>query len=172
MTDIRAIGVDPGPTPGVVRIDYVDLRPVRIGVFQCTAADAPMLLAALLREPWTGETYVQTERFLVGRSSMKSRAAGARTRDLVGQLQLTVQAYNAEESFVMGKGFRYQNGARFSLQNASEAKGWATDERLEPHDLLKLTRGMPHARDGARHCLYVATHDGRIPDPLSRKARR
>jgi hypothetical protein len=162
MTDIRAIGVDPGPTPGIVRIDYVEQRPVRIGVFQCTAADAPMLLAALLREPWTGETYVQTERFLVGRSSMKSKAAGARTRDLVGQLQA---------AFIVNR-MPHAAVGRFSLQNASGAKGWATDERLEPHGLLKLTRGMPHARDGARHCLYVATHDGRIPDPLSRKARR
>jgi hypothetical protein len=174
MTAIRAIGIDPGPraSVGIVRLDYPDgMQPGRIGVFQCTHADAALVLAALLREPWNGETYVGVERW-VPSTRGGGGAAGERTRDLVGQLQLTVQAYNAEESFVMGKGFRYQNGAQFSLQNAGTVKTWATDERLTPSGLLKLTEGMRHARDGARHAIYVATHDGRIPDPLSKKARR
>jgi hypothetical protein len=162
---IRAIGIDPGPMPGIVRIDYVEQRPVRIGVFQCTHADAPLVLGALLREPWHGETYVQTERFVIGRGSGKAAKAGERTRDLIGRLQREVEAAQFDRGGV-------PLPITFLLCNASEAKRWADDDRLTAVGLLKLTEGMRHARDGARHCLYVATNAGRIPDPLSKKARR
>jgi hypothetical protein len=163
MTAIRAIGIDPGPraSVGIVRLDYPDgMQPGRIGVFQCTHADAALVLAALLREPWSGETYVGIERW-VPSTRGGGGAAGERTRDLIGQLQAT---WNARDWA--------HNAGALTLANAGTVKTWATDERLTPSGLLKLTEGMRHARDGARHAIYVATHDGRIPDPLSKKARR
>jgi hypothetical protein len=52
-------------------------------------------------------------------------------------------------------------------RTAALVKPWATDKRLVAAGLLDITRGLPHARDGARHALFSAHHDSGAPDPLS-----
>ena len=155
----RYIGVDPGPIPGIVELKCLDGRLVETGVLQTTSNLAPSVFTALLAElsaqAW--RTTVQVERFVVGRRAGRSSSAGAGevTRDLIGALQREAR----------------MAGVDLILRTASEVKLWATDERLEAIGLIEATRGMRHARDGGRHALFAAVHDGVLHDPLSRHAR-
>lgn len=155
---IVAIGMDPGPTPGLVRLTYAEQRLIAVEVVQCTAnVWARVLRGWLPDSPLEGrdEIYFQGEKFVVGRSSYRSGSPGALTRDMVG------------ESIQVCSGL-----AITTLRSASVTKAWATDKRLTAAGLMDKTKGMTHARDAARHALYTAVAEGKIPDPLSRKARR
>lgn len=155
---IVAIGMDPGPTPGLVRLTYAEQRLISVEVVQCTANVWARILALWLpANPLEGrdEIYFQGEKFVVGRSAYRSGSPGAQTRDMVG------------ESIQVCSGL-----AVTTLRSASVTKAWATDKRLTAAGLLDKTKGMTHARDAARHALYTAVAEGKVPDPLSRKARR
>lgn len=156
MSAIRVIGIDPGPTPGLVRLLFVDGVLITVDVVQCSSSMLMPIALSLLQGDRI-ETYLQVERFVIGRASMRSGSPGAVTRDQVGRL-LEVAA---------------SIGGVYHVQRpATEVKAWATDKRLSAAALIAPTKGMTHARDAARHALFCAVADGKIRDPLSTKARR
>lgn len=158
--DVLVVGVDPGPIPGLVAIDFHrDGSPHEVQVVQCSANAAEAVLQTLIlaRAPRNGPMpVVQIERFVIGRGSMRSGAAGAETRRSVELLEIAAR----------------HSDANVCVRSASEVKPWATDERLDAAGLLEATKGMRHARDAARHALFCAVRVAGVPDPLSRKARR
>lgn len=167
--ELLAIGVDPGPMPGIVALRWSGVLLERVEVVQCTPGMAGGVVRDLLLLDHHPDlrAVVQTERFVVGRGSGKSGRAGAITRDLVGELRAVVS------------GFQATDRAAFTQQSAGRVKPWATDARLHAvtfpkylrltrPDLYRLTAGVQHARDAARHALFAACHDGGIPDPLSK----
>lgn len=150
------IGVDPGPIPGVAVIVAWENGAAGTDALQCSHGLLLTVVRGLIthRQPDLPMT-LAVEKFVVGRSSMRSAAAGAITRDLVGQLQTLAD-----------------DEVRYVERSASQVKPWATDDRLAWAGLLEPTKGMRHSRDAARHALYAAVKDGGLPDPLlSRKAR-
>lgn len=153
---IVAIGMDPGPTPGIVRLTYADSQLIMTDVVQCSASTALDLLEVLLRVTAGTEVYFQVEKFVIGKGSYRSGSPGARTRDMVGSAVTMVQT--GRNAFV-------------TRRSANETKAWATDKRLTAAGLMPDLKGMVHAKDAARHALYTAVAEGNIPDPLSRKAR-
>lgn len=160
---IVAIGMDPGPKPGLVRLTYSDATLVAVEVVQCTANCALNILQMWVTGvPTNAELYFGVERY-VDRKVGRSGAAGQRTRDLVGSALTLVQVSLSQAG--APKGGNSQN-------NAARVKKWADNGRLEAAGLWDPTAGMQHARDAARHALFVAVEDGNCPDPYSRKARR
>lgn len=164
MTASHYVGIDPGPTPGIVMLTPRGFRTrLDIDVLQCTERVAPTVLWMLLDQcrsyQGSAPAVVALERFVVGRRSARSSSAkaGATTRDLVGKLEREAGD---------------QPNVTVVLRNASQVKAWATDVRLEAAGLLDACRGMRHARDAARHALFAAVHDGGIPDPLSKEWNR
>lgn len=158
MTTIRVIGFDAGPRPGLVRLTYTDQVLTGADVIQCSASVALDALRLLIGPFGTTalETYVQVELFVIGNKSGRSGSAGALTRDQVGRvIEVTQGAPNVY----------------LSRQNAVTVKAWANQKRIATAGLEVPTKGMIHARDGAKHALYCASHSAGIPDPLSRKAR-
>lgn len=151
------IGVDPGVTSGVALLVWRKVGPdvtfagaEFVQVSHDLTVPVVELLIGMHRDHMT---YLAVERFVVGRASMRAGKAGEITRRLVGQLS---------------------NGRvpseRLSLRSASEVKPWATDARLDAAGLLAPTKGMPHARDAARHALVASR--AFAPDPLSRTFRK
>lgn len=165
---IVVIGMDPGPTPGLVKLIYGDThRLLDVAVVQCTANQALDVLQMWLRPLSENNrtvgrgtplvrVYFQGEKFVIGPKSYRSGSAGARTRELAGSASVLATTH----------------GAYVNDRDASTAKTWATNARLEKAGLYAPTAGMVHARDAARHALYTACKDALIPDPLSRKAKR
>lgn len=157
MNRTRVIGIDPGPTPGMVELVYLDGRLSDIHVAQCSLGIAGPVFLALIAErsaaAW--ETTVQIEKFVIGRRSARSSTAkaGEQTRELIGALQ--------HEASLLG--------AVVLLQPAAAVKPWANDKRLDAAGILAATKGMTHARDAGRHALYAASHDAAMPDPLSKE---
>lgn len=156
MNRTRVIGVDPGPTPGLVELVYTDRRLVDVHVVQCSLSIAGPVFLALIAErsaaAW--DTTVQIEKFVVSRRSGRSSSAkaGEQTRSLIGALQHEAELL----------------GARCVLEPAVRVKAWATDARLEAAGLLAATKGMTHARDAGRHALFSASANAAMPDPLSK----
>jgi hypothetical protein len=159
MTRVNVVGIDPGPVPGVVALQFNDRALVYTEVLQCSASLSPTLVRALLEHLGSGVvlTYVQLERFVTGRRSSRSStaSAGQTTRDLVGELTQVAEV----------------EGARVLQASAGLVKPWATEDRLERADLLEATKGMRHAKDAARHALYAASRTAGQPDPLSKEWR-
>lgn len=162
MTTV-VIGVDPGPSTGIVEL-ICDSGQFEIGsVVQCNANAVLSIVDMLafgsnrspLRDP--SRVLVAVEHFVVGyRAGRSSTAvAGQTTRELIADLQALGRA-----------------SVRVVLRSASEVKPWGTDHRLMQAGLWDATKGMQHARDGARHALFAAVHDCGVPDPLSRRAIR
>lgn len=157
---IVAIGMDPGPRPGLVALTYSEGILVGVKVVQCSANMAVDLLRWWVHNEYVRgilghvEVYFGVERY-VDRQTGRSSRAGNITKDMVGE---AVQACT-------GRAF-------VALNNASRVKTWATDGRLLAAGLMEPTRGMPHARDAARHALFTAVLEGKIPDPYSKRARR
>ncbi len=142
----RVIGVDPGPTPGIVVLSVEDEQLSDVGVMQCSAELLYTLVATF--NPYK-EAIVAVERFVVrGRAN----AAQSLTRDQVANLERIHPL-----TFV---------------RNASQVKAWATDARLEAAGLLDACKGMRHARDAARHALFAAVKDAGLTDPMSKEFRR
>lgn len=149
------VGIDPGPTPGVVGLNLT-LTIVNADVVQCRDKTLVPVLNGLW--DWYGsEMRLYVEQFVIGPRSARSRtpSGGKATRDLINEITR----------------WAGQHAVRVpTLRQASEVKAWATDARLEAARLLELTKGMPHARDAARHALFAAVKDHGLPDPLSKRA--
>lgn len=147
------IGVDPGPTPGIVVLGP-DSRPE---VVQCSAGVAVALVDALVDQA-PGTVLLAVEEFVVGPRAARSSSAGAGavTRDLIGAL-----AQLARDNEVVLVRYR-----------AADVKPWATDRRLAAAGLVEPTKGMRHARDAARMALYASVRDAGFADPLSRGSSR
>lgn len=154
-----ALGVDPGPTPGLVGLLIRDQKILARDVIQCSHEIAPAVVRGVLEEvrPGAVPTLVQIEAFVVGRASMRAAGPGQTTRDLIGRLHQELAEWE---------------GVSVLERNAANTKPWATDARLEAAGLLEACKGMRHARDAARHALYAAVKDGGLPDPLSKEYRR
>lgn len=162
-------GVDPGPIPGIVgllietspsdpgdgpRITDVQLAQTTAGIVGLTLGGIVMRWSQHPHAPYARDAgvLVAVERFVVGKRAGRSSSAGAGavTRDIVGVIERCGEDL----------------GAVVVQRTASQAKGWATDERLERAG-IEIPSGMRHARDAARHCLLAACHAGHLPDPLS-----
>lgn len=153
-------GVDPGPIPGIVRLqllrDNHGGEPTRL-----IGASALQVTPNVLGEVLDGLdggviNALAYERFVVGRRAGRSSTphAGAITRDMIGRLEAWAQTHCKT----------------VHQRSAADVKPWATDKRLHAAGLLDPTTGMRHARDGARHALFCAVKDYGLPDPLSSKA--
>lgn len=156
-TEAHVIGIDPGPTPGLVSL-YVDGgQLLAVEVVQCSVSAAEKILRAFV-EAAPVRTIVQLEKFVVGRGSMRAAGAGAVTLDLVGHLT----------GVVVDLGRTRDHIVQYAQRPATAVKPWATDARLLAAGLASATSGMRHARDAARHALFAAVHDGVLADPLSK----
>lgn len=146
MTRPYVIGVDPGLTTGICVLDLGDMSAELV---QCT----PTAVLPILRGITEGDVVavLAVERFVVGPRAARSSTprAGQITRELIEELRA------------------WGHPDRCVLRSASQVKPWATDERLAAAGLLAPGKGMPHARDGARHALFSAVADCGAPDPLS-----
>lgn len=161
---IVAIGMDPGPTPGLVKLTYALGRLMTVHVIQCSANSALDVLELwFLDVPTKAELYFQVEKFVIGTKSYRSGSPGARTRDMVGSAVTLAQSHLSGNGAPKGS---------VVIRTASETKAWASDGRLEAAGVLGDLKGMTHAKDAARHALYTACKDGNIPDPFSIKAKR
>lgn len=161
--ELLVIGVDPGPQPGIVALRWSGALLLNAEAIQCSAGIAPSIVTWLLMEDSHPDlrAVVQTERFVVGRASGRAGRAGAVTRDLVGAIEREVAFHSHSVS---------GHDAVTVQENAARVKAWATDIRLAQLGLLELTKGMTHARDGARHTLFASVQHGGVPDPLSKAA--
>jgi hypothetical protein len=165
--DLVVMGVDPGPIPGVAVLEYgIDdagvYRLIEANALQVSHGLAATVATALIDQHTRGvrppELRVAVERFVVGGRSARSGTAkaGEQTRDLIGELRHVADV----------------SGCWFIARSASEVKPWASDDRLAKAGLMACTHQMRHSRDAARHALFAAVKDGRVPDPLSKGANR
>lgn len=141
------LGVDPGVTTGIA------LRTPG-GAWHLIQATPEIVLPVLdgLALSYGTPSLVAVEAFVTGFKTRATRNAGEITRTVL---------------HAVGQWCDHQDRVRMILRPAAAVKPWATDKRLEAAGVPML-RGMPHAADGARHCLYTAVKEGGIPDPLSR----
>src|SRR4051794_10671870 len=86
MTARIYIGIDPGPIPGIAVLTVWGNGKTEAQALQCSHELTGTVIQGLLDAAHLPVT-LAVERFVVGRSSMRSAHAGAITRDLVGQLQ-------------------------------------------------------------------------------------
>jgi hypothetical protein len=149
------LGIDPGPTTGIVLWSPNWAAPA---VIQCNDAAAPVAVLGVL-EMLDRDflLYGQVERWVTRKVSAKAGRNGEATRKLIEGIANALRIDPRVTSW--------------RERSASEVKPWAMDERLDAAGLLSATKGMPHARDAARHALFTAVRDGGIPDPLSRRSR-
>ena len=149
------LGVDPGETTGVF------VMPSPWGGEHCALQIRNRYAATDYLTHLVDEfaaighaTLIAAEQFVVGQRAARSRnsAAGREAREILGVIvDLGARPY-----------------VTTVIRNAATVKPWATDKRLDAAGLLAPTAGMRHARDGARHALYAAVHDGLMRDPLSK----
>lgn len=153
------IGIDPGPTPGIVALhdSTIPARRPAASVIQCDHDSAILFVRAILSTVDTGMAgcrlpILAVEQFVVGPRAACSRtpSAGAVTRNLIAALRQEFAA-----------------AVHLRQRPAAAVKPWASDVRLAAAGLLDATRGMTHARDAARHALYAAVRDQLMYDPLS-----
>jgi hypothetical protein len=154
------IGVDPGPTTGIVALPYAGVgEEAALGwpmVLQCDHYSVVYFVRALLDGHTAYRRMLAVEQFVVGPRSSRSGTAeaGRITRRLIGALSTI------------------DDCTQMVLRPAGQVKPWATDRRLHAAGLLTPTNGMNHARDAARHALYAAVHAGLAADPMSSTAAR
>jgi hypothetical protein len=160
MTGERAfLGIDPGPTTGIV-LWVPGLAPM---VAQCNVPAVGLVVLGLFEAQDAAPgglfsvVYGQVERFVTRAVSAKAGRNGDITRKLIQQVTELTREHPSVVSW--------------RERSASEVKPWAMDERLDAAGLLAPTKGMPHARDAARHALFTAVRDGGVPDPLSKRSR-
>ena len=148
------IGVDPGPTTGMCRMDTGSNYPW--SVRQMPAVEVVEVLRLWSWDPVPHVLAV--ERYHV--STRSARNAHPRAQAIAMRVQ-----YDCEQ-------WARENGIHVSLRYPADVKNWATDARLIAAGLLSITKGLPHARDAARHALYEAVRAGYMSDPLSGKEMR
>lgn len=159
---IYIIGIDPGPTPGLVglgtRCRAGEKTPflASVDTVQCSHS---VLISVLdgLWDSWNSAVRLAVEQFVVGPRASRSRtsSAGVATRELINEIERWAKLHSLPEPV---------------LRRAADVKPWATDTRLHAAGLLLPMRGLQHARDAARHALFSAVKDHGLPDPLSQKA--
>lgn len=153
------VGIDPGVTTGIFSVPYLDgiagIEPIAVQVHGPEGV-LPVVHALIQRSLFP--PLLAVEAFVIGPRSARSGTpeAGRVTRKLIGALTAVGADYDVA---VISK-------------PAGLVKPWATDHRLDAAGFLDPTKGMQHARDAARHALYVAVHQGVTRDPLSRVAAR
>lgn len=152
------IGVDPGPTTGIVALRTGDNLTLVKSVLQCDHWSVLPILEMLIQSNQGFPVTLAVERFVVNlRASRSAHAeAGRITRELVGAI--TARAAQPVTKTV-----------RLVTRSAAHVKPWATDVRLDAAGLFAPTKGMPHARDAARHALFAAVADCGMRDPLNTK---
>jgi len=153
MSELVVVGVDPGPMPGICALYWLSPEQVRpaSAVYQCNHPAAVDLVEHLLN--WGADRRVLAiERFVSGpRSSRLNSPISAQiTRELITALT----------------SLRTTLACEVVLRSAAEVKPWGSDERLDACGLIETTRGMPHARDAARHALHAAVWAAGQVDPL------
>lgn len=157
--NLAVIGVDPGPTSGIVGLAWCEGRLTK-SVIQCNADSVLMVLRALTdsRTMWRangGLVYVGLENFVDGsHHDRKLHGAAAVTRELI----------NSIVDYIPDMRVRV---VRF---NAAAHKPWARaadHARLRRSGLWAATDGMRHARDGAKIALYTAVAHCNVDDPIT-----
>ncbi|HEY2086412.1 MAG TPA: hypothetical protein VGH54_10370 [Mycobacterium sp.] len=156
MTSTLVIGIDPGPTTGIVALLFSDVDAMSDPVILQCDHYSTMFFADVIAHGFMQptKTIVAVEQFVVGPRSGRSGSAeaGRITRNLIGALSA-------------------EFGDDVVLRAAGQVKPWATDRKLAAAGLLDPTAGMGHARDAARHALYAAVQSG-FRDPMSKAALR
>lgn len=136
------VGVDPGPTPGVVTLLCQAGRVVQVTTYT-TPYDA-LREAASYPDPW-----VAVERFIVGRgTARKTRGA---SMDTIAQAQDVAAAVRAA-------------GYPLQFLPAGAVKPIIPDARLRAYGVWQYLTG-PHQRDAARHAVYMGLKHGAL-DPV------
>ena len=139
-THARIIGIDPGPTPGLVVLTAYDGR-----VTAVTKLDGPALDFRGLDEQLAQSSLVSMERFVLGRgTARKTRAGTEKTLAQIAEVRALC----------------VRMGARLVQFPAGAVKPWATDERLRAFGCYVTGN---HHRDAARHALYAAVRTGYLP---------
>lgn len=143
------VGVDPGPSTGLVVLRYYDTPNRWISdAFQCTAGSVNFLLSAVIEdfEP----LIVAIEEFEVRRGS-----GGTTGKDA----EVTKRIRHKTEEMAISRGISC------TVNKPGLIKPWATDKRLETIG-FPLGAKFKDARDAARHALHAAVKAGLAPDPL------
>lgn len=140
------IGIDPGGTTGLAV--FVD------DSWHLAQVTPELVTCALVgfADRWGLPELIAVEAFVVGpRAARSSTPEGGRiARELIAAVGF----------------WGLDQGVRVVLRKAADVKPWATDKRLAAAGVPDI-RGMPHARDAARHALYAGVRDLDLPDPLS-----
>lgn len=161
---LSVVGIDPGPTTGLCFLDFQQTTESKWVlteklIMQVHGGNVAKALEAILMR-WYGATvpiagrFAQVERFVTGNSAGTKGADAEVTRRLVMALA---------ECMMVG-------GYKTQIRSAADVKPWATDKRLIRASLAKEGEIHGKLRDGfdaARHALFCAVNDARIPDPLA-----
>ena len=134
------IGVDPGPTPGVVGVLCRSGQIDTVATF-ATPQEAISYAEGLGVRPW-----VAVERFIVGRGTARKTRAGS--------METITQAETVREA-VKARGWPLQ------FLPAGSVKPIVTDARLKSYGLWPYLQDR-HQRDAARHAVYMALKHGAL----------
>ena len=134
------LGVDPGPTPGVVALLCSGGQLDKVATFT-TPEDALSFAEGLPVRPW-----VAVERFIVGRGTARKTRAGS--------METITQAETVREA-VTARGWPLQ------FLPAGSVKPIVTDARLRRFGVWD-TLSTRHQRDAARHAVYMALKHGAV----------
>lgn len=136
----RIVGIDPGPSPGLVVLTTYYGR-----VLGVNKLDGPALDFCGLDEQLTKAALVSMERFVLGRGTARKTKAGTEVTlaQVAGLRELCEKA-----------------GVRLVQYPAGVVKPWATDDRLRAFGCYVTGN---HHRDAVRHALYAAVRAGYLP---------
>ena len=131
----QVLGIDPGPTPGVVLLLIAGQQVVGVEKYTPEFVEACMLQANL----------VALERFILGRGNIRNTKY--RTAATLAQ----IDTY---------RDMAHRHGVRLVEYPAGTVKPWATDDRLRAFGCY-----VPgdHDRDAARHALFAAVRSNLLP---------
>lgn len=161
MDNKHVIGVDPGETTGIVRIEYKMIgESIESGgfwyptgdpiVIQCPHTSVHAILTWLAA---IGNVIISHERFVV--SSRASRVKKAKASQITRDLNGWIDGLENER-------------IRVVEHRAADVKPWAIPEKMVALR-LDLSPEMRHARDAGAQAAYAGCHDLGAPDPLSKR---
>ena len=167
---MMVIGVDPGGTTGIFFLNIFHKEIEGRGAIQVGSAAGidsrrevvMTTLRILISDSEETNIYVAVEEFVRGPRSgrLRSPQDSQLAIDIIGAIRAMPEINRARRPVTA------------YFHSAATVKRWATTQRLEAAGLIAPTIGEPHARDAARHALFLAVKTGMVPDPLSRKAAR
>jgi hypothetical protein len=161
MTGDRAIhvlGVDPGPTTGIVALTWyppAQTRPPYTRAYQASADAAPALLEWILATHTSGGTWTSggIEAYVRGTRSSRTKKAG--------DSSVTIRLVHTLS------GIALDHGLDLAVRSASLVKTWASEKRMKEAGLKDLIPAkMLDAWSAGQHGLFSACSDSGIPDPL------